>query len=161
MPLLHHAVVWAFAGNGLAVQLARQADREVADVDPLLDLAGGFGGDLADLAGDQRGEVGVLRAHLGDDAPHQFAATRRRHASPTQEGGLRRACGGRDLGGTAALHGGEHGAVDRRGSGQRHGTVAFPADGEAGQVSAKAETGEDGIDHASEVPGAAVWCWVL
>ena len=51
VPGLHQPVPGPLGGHRAAVQLPRQADREVADVDHLLDLAEGLGGDLADLDG--------------------------------------------------------------------------------------------------------------
>jgi hypothetical protein len=44
-----------------AVELAREADREVGHVDALLDLAEALGQDLADLEADQRAEVVLVR----------------------------------------------------------------------------------------------------
>ena len=49
MPLLHHAVPRPLRGDRQAVELARQADREVADVDHLLHFAVALGADLAHL----------------------------------------------------------------------------------------------------------------
>ena len=57
LPGLAHVVAGPLAGDGQAVELARQADGEVADVDHLLHLAEALGGDLAGLERDQRGEV--------------------------------------------------------------------------------------------------------
>jgi hypothetical protein len=53
VPLLEHAVAGALAVHGEAIELARQADGEVGDVDHLLHLALAFGQDLAHLAADQ------------------------------------------------------------------------------------------------------------
>ena len=72
-----------------AVELARQADGEVADVDHLLDLAAGLGGDLADLEADQRGEVLLVLAQQLAEALDQRPPCRGRHTPPPQEGGLR------------------------------------------------------------------------
>ncbi len=49
VPRLHQAVTWSLAGDRQAVQLARQADGEVADVDHLLDLTETLGPDLPGL----------------------------------------------------------------------------------------------------------------
>ena len=57
VPGLHQPVAGALGGYRLAVELAGEADGEVADVDHLLDLAERLGGDLADLQADQGGEV--------------------------------------------------------------------------------------------------------
>ena len=64
----------ALRGDGEAVELARQADGEVADVDHLLDLAGPFGDDLADLDGDQSAEIAPCAA--------RSSSPRRRTSSP-------------------------------------------------------------------------------
>ena len=53
MPGLHQPVTGALGGDGPAVQLPRQADGELADVDHLLHLAEGLGGDLACLDRDE------------------------------------------------------------------------------------------------------------
>ena len=55
MPGLHQPVAGPFGGDGPAVQLPRQADGELADVDHLLHLAERLGGDLAGLDRHQRG----------------------------------------------------------------------------------------------------------
>ena len=53
MPLLHHPVARPLGGERQAVELARQADREVADVDHLLHFAVAFGANLAHLERDE------------------------------------------------------------------------------------------------------------
>ncbi len=57
MPGLHQPMRRPLRGDGAAVELARQADGELADVDHLLHFAQRLGGDLADLDGHQRREV--------------------------------------------------------------------------------------------------------
>ena len=98
MPGLHHPVVGALGGERQAVELARQADREVADVDHLLHFAQAFGGDLAGLERDQPAEVGLGRAQLFAEQAHQLAAARRRHVAPGLEGRMRAADGLRGFG---------------------------------------------------------------
>ena len=90
VPGLHQPVAGPLGGHRPAVELARQPDREVADVDHLLDLAARLGGDLADLEADQRGEVVlVLGEQLGpplhQSAPRAGAGTLRH----CEERGLR------------------------------------------------------------------------
>ena len=53
MPRLHQPVAGPLGGDGAPVELAGQPHRELADVDHLLHLAAGLGGDLAGLDGDQ------------------------------------------------------------------------------------------------------------
>ena len=89
MPLLHQPVLGALADDGEAVELPRQAEREVADVDHLLDLALALGEDLAGLEGDQPAEVALGAAKLVAEQAHELAAPRRRHAAPLLERGLR------------------------------------------------------------------------
>ena len=86
MPGFHHAVVGALGGDGQAVELARQADREVADVDHLLHFAEAFGGDLAGFERDEAAEVGLGGAQLLAEQADQFAALGRRHRAPGEEG---------------------------------------------------------------------------
>ena len=71
VPLLHHAVLGPLGSDGEAVELAGEADGEVADVDHLLHFAFAFGEDLAGFEGDEAPEValGVAQgvAELADD----------------------------------------------------------------------------------------------
>jgi hypothetical protein len=71
-------VAGALGADRPAVELPRQADGELADVDHLLDLAGRLGGDLADLDAHQGGEVGLVLAQQLAEAAHQRAAHRAR-----------------------------------------------------------------------------------
>ncbi len=93
MPGLHHAMARALRGDGQAVELARQADGEVADVDHLLHFAKALGDDLAGLQRHQRAR-----------APPWRRATPRRAAAPVRPGAApeprarpgRRPCAGDD-----------------------------------------------------------------
>ena len=89
VPLLHHPVAGPLGGDGQAVQLARQADGEVADVDHLLDLAEALGDDLAGLDGHQRAEIVLVLAQQLAQLAHECAAHRGRHCAPLLERGLR------------------------------------------------------------------------
>ena len=82
MPLLDHPVVGPLAGDGQAIKLARQADREVADVDHLLDFAEAFLDDLAGLQRHQPGQRLLGGAQFLAKQPNQFAAARRRNHAP-------------------------------------------------------------------------------
>ena len=82
VPLLVHAVHGALGVHGQAVEHARLADREVADVDHLLHFAVAFGLDLAHFHRDQAAQrVLVLAQRLGAQA-NGFAALRRRYRAP-------------------------------------------------------------------------------
>ena len=94
MPGLHHAVAGPLGGDGEAVQLARQADREVADVDHLLHLAEALGAILPASSVTSAPSASLSRAQLLAEQAHQLAAARRRHVAPELEGGV----GARDRG---------------------------------------------------------------
>ena len=85
MPGLHQPVPGTLGGDGLAVQLPRQADGELADVDHLLHLAEGLGGDLARLDGHQRGEIVLVLDEQLAEPRHQRAAHRCRRRAPRGE----------------------------------------------------------------------------
>ena len=89
MPLLVHAVAGALGVHGQAVQLARQADGEVADVDHLLHFAVAFGLGLAHLQRDQRTQRVLVRAQRVGAQADRLAAARRRRRAPDLERGLR------------------------------------------------------------------------
>ena len=88
VPGLHHAMPGALAGDGQAVQLARQPDGEIADVDHFLHFAQPFLQDLAGLDGHQPPERLLVRAHQLAEPAHQLTAPGRRHAAPRR--GMRR-----------------------------------------------------------------------
>ena len=81
--------------DGKTVQLAREAHREVADIDHFLDFAEAFLGDLARLPGHQFAEFGLVPTQFLAEQPHQFTTARRRHLAP----GAERLFGALDLGG--------------------------------------------------------------
>ena len=87
MPGLRQPVARALGGDRAAVQLSREPDREVADVDHLLDLAEALLGDLPDLERDERAERLLLAAELLAEQADELAATRRRHLAPRLERG--------------------------------------------------------------------------
>ncbi len=75
----------ALGGDGAAVELARQADGELADVDHLLHFAQRLGGDLADLDRHQRGQVVLVLGEQLAEPGHQRAAHRGRGAPPRRK----------------------------------------------------------------------------
>src|SRR5688572_4168794 len=85
MPRLHHAMVGALGGDGQAVELARQPDREVADVDHLLHLADALRQDLSRLEGDEPAEIIPRGAQFLAEQAYELAAPRRRHPPPGRE----------------------------------------------------------------------------
>ena len=70
VPRLHQPVAGSLAGDREAVQLARETDREVADVDHLLDLAEALGADLAGLDRHQLAELVLVLAEELTEPPH-------------------------------------------------------------------------------------------
>ena len=95
MPGLHHAVAGPLGGDGEAVELARQADGEVADVDHLLHLAQALlRGSCRPRSVTRRPSACLVRAQLLAEQADQLAALRRRHQAPGEERGV----GGGDRG---------------------------------------------------------------
>lgn len=86
MPALHHPMLGALRSNGKAVELARQTDREIADIDHLLDLAKSFQDDLANLDRNQPAEGILVGAKFLAKQPNELAALGRSHLSPRAEG---------------------------------------------------------------------------
>ena len=86
VPGLEHAVAGPLGGDRAAEELAREADREVADVDHLLHLAEALLRDLAGLERDERAERLLLAPQLLAEQPHELAAARRGHVAPDLEG---------------------------------------------------------------------------
>ena len=114
VPGFTHVVAWALGGDGQAVQLTRQANGEVADVDHFLYFAQAFLGDLAGFDRYQLAQVSlVLTQHFAEQA-HQFATARGRHGAPGFEGALGLVDAGDGLGLAEQFHRGDLAAVDRR-----------------------------------------------
>jgi hypothetical protein len=85
MPLLHHAMAGPLRRDGETVELARETDREVADVDHLLHFAEAF---LQNLAGFERDEAAqriLVGAQFLAEQAHEFAAPGRGHIAPRAE----------------------------------------------------------------------------
>jgi hypothetical protein len=113
VPGLHQSVSRALGGHGPAVQLARQPDREVADVDHLLDLAAGLGGDLADLEADQRGQVVLVLGEQLTPPLDEGTAPGSRDPAPGEERLVRPLDGIVHRSDVAPRQPAEHLAVDR------------------------------------------------
>jgi hypothetical protein len=71
------------------MQLARQADREVADVDHLLNFAETFGEDFTDLDRDEAAERLLVGAQLLTEEADELPAMGRRHIAPDEKRGMR------------------------------------------------------------------------
>ena len=127
MPGLHHAVAGALGGDGQAVQLARQAHGEVADVDHFLHFAFALGQDLAGLQAHQPAQLALVAAQGLAEQAQQLATARRRHVAPGQAGLAGAGDGGMRLGHAVFAHPRQLGAVDGTARGQR-------AAGERGRV---------------------------
>ena len=86
VPLFTHRVTGTLGVHRESVQHARLSDREVGDVDALLDLAPTLLRDLAHLERDQATERILLRTHRLAHPSHDLAALGGRHFAPTPEG---------------------------------------------------------------------------
>jgi hypothetical protein len=87
MPRLGQPVAGTLGRDRATVQLAREPDSEVADVDHLLDLAEPLLRDLPDLEGDERAERLLLAAELVAEEPDELTASRCWDVAPGLEGG--------------------------------------------------------------------------
>src|SRR5437660_3942295 len=85
MPLLDHPVIRPLAGDRQPMKLPRQADREVAHVDHLLDLALPLRADLARLQGDEPTQLALLLAESLPEQTDDLTPTRGRHPPPALE----------------------------------------------------------------------------
>ena len=99
MPGFHHAVAGPFRGDGQTIELTRQADCKVADIDHFLDFTQALLHDLSRFDRNQPSKCGLMLAQQLSEYANQFAATRRRNIAPPQKcrvrgGGLgRNRCG--------------------------------------------------------------------
>ena len=82
VPGLHQPVVGSLGRHRAPVELARQPDREVADVDHLLNLAERLGRDLPGLDRDQLGDVGLV---LASSAPKRLTSAPRTGAGTVRQ----------------------------------------------------------------------------
>ena len=93
------------------MELSGEADGEVADVDHLLNLAEGFGSDLAGLDLHERGHIVAVRAKEFAETTHDVSTSRRWNITPVGEHVVG-ASGGR-VGGQRRRHRSVRCAVDR------------------------------------------------
>jgi hypothetical protein len=92
MPSLHHPVVGALSRDGAAVELPRQPDGEVANIDHLLDLAESFGHDFARLKRHEPAEVILRSAQFLRENSHELSAPWRWDVAPSGKGVSRPPC---------------------------------------------------------------------
>ena len=119
MPGLGHPVAGPLGSDHEAVQLARQADGEIADVDHLLHFAQALGDDLAGLERHQRAERLLRGAQFLAKQAHELAPPGRRNLAPGQEGLVGGLDDRRHVGGRRLFQARDLGAVDRRADGER------------------------------------------
>ena len=102
-----------------AVDLARQADGEIADVDHFLHFAETLGDDLAGFEGDHRAERLLGGAQFLAEQADEFAPARRRDVAPGGEGAFARATTAGMSESVVSRHAGDLRAVDRRAHDER------------------------------------------
>ena len=85
VPAFQQMVTGALRGDRQSVQLPRQADRKVADVDDFLHLAQAFGQDLSRLQRNQPTELRFIATHALGKPAQQLTARWRRHRAPGEE----------------------------------------------------------------------------
>jgi hypothetical protein len=76
----------ALARHARPGELPAEPDREVGDVDHLLNLAPGLLPDLANLVRDHGRQILLVLPEQQREAPHHLRPTRRRHPPPGQKG---------------------------------------------------------------------------
>src|SRR4029079_13882182 len=88
VPRLAHRVAGTLGCHRQAIELARKAHGEIADVDHLLHFAETLLQDLARFERDQCAEVLLGGAKLLAEKPDELAASRRRYVAPDSECGI-------------------------------------------------------------------------
>ncbi len=106
-------VARALGGDGQAIQLTRQADREVADVDHFLHFALAFLGDLAGFDRYQLAELGLVFTQYFAEQADQLTAARGRDVAPGLESFFGLIDLGSHLGFAFQVHRGNRAAIDR------------------------------------------------
>src|SRR5271169_3367900 len=119
MPGLGHPMAWALRGDGEPVQLPREADGEIADVDHLLHFAQALGYDLADLQGHEGAERILRGAQFLAEEAHELAPAGRRNLPPGEKGGAGAIDDRGHVGERRLPDAGDLGPVDRRADRER------------------------------------------
>ena len=119
MPGLGHPMAGALRGDDQAVQLPREADGEIADVDHLLHFAQALGDDLADLEGHEGAQRLLRGAQFLAKKAHKLAPPGRRNLAPGEKGVPRALNDRRHVVRRRLPDAGDLGAVDRRADGER------------------------------------------
>ena len=101
------------------MQLPRQADGEIADVDHLLNFAQALGDDLADFERHQRAKRLFRGAQFLAEEAHELAPAGRRNLAPGEKGVPRAIDDPRHVGRRRLADAPDLGAVDRRADGER------------------------------------------
>ena len=166
VPGLHQPVARALGGHRATLELAREPDREVADVDHLLDLAERLGRDLARLDRDQLGDVGLVLAEQGAEPLDERAASGCGHHAPGAERSLGRGDRRRDLclsgrGNLEQVLAGDRRARHHGRPRQQHRSGAAALEAAPGAVPARRSTETDSAVElmALVAPGTTVATW--
>ena len=86
MPGLHHPVAGALGGDRQSIELPRQAEGEVADIDHFLNFTLALFEDLRVLQRHQFAKLVLVRPKDLAEQSDQLAPLGRRHAPPFQKG---------------------------------------------------------------------------
>jgi hypothetical protein len=81
-------MLFALRRDGEAVELAREANREIANVDHLLNFAEPFRDNLARFNRDEAAKRVLMSAKLFAEKAHKLAALWRGHGAPGKESGM-------------------------------------------------------------------------
>src|SRR5258705_278444 len=114
MPLLHHPMLRPFRSNSQSIELARETDREIANIDHLLHLALPFCGDFPGFQCDERAQLALGIAESVAKLADDVAALRSRHLLPLTKRSLGALYRALVFVGCRHPDRGEHLAVNRR-----------------------------------------------
>ncbi len=121
MPGFHHAMAGTLRGDGQAIDLARESDGEVADVDHFLHFAKPLGNDLARLQSHHRPQILLGGAQLLAEQPYKFTPAGRRNLAPGQKSVASASEDRRHFGQRRLRNAGNLNTVDRRADSKRSG----------------------------------------